>query len=573
MTNKTFVYKIIFFLVLVLALFTRFENLGNMPLSNQEAIPALVALDNGNIHSSLSDNQPLYTFLTSLLFDFFGDNNFTARFFPALAGVALILIISVLDKKIGRMDILLSSLLIVFDPVFLSLSRQADSRIFLFLFLISLIAFLLMKKYVVMGICMACLALSGVYFWHLMAIGLFFGLYVYYVNKKHGISCKLISNLKDKSKLIGCSFLISFAIICSRFFSTPYLFEGFLQSFVDYFGGWLNLSEAFNRAPLILMIFFSEFPLYFLAGLYEGIQSLRTKESKPRYLFTLFFITSIITLSYPMAQRVDVIFILPFFICGLAKYLIRLSNRITTDLKTSALIALPLVILLCLFWFLVLHQLNIVMGESEIKQLFILFIGLIFVFCLIIILSSWGWSITNTFMGLNIAILLIIGIFHLSQPLHILGFSPDPEFEVWWIGNYFKDADKINKIIKNISITNGVNDSLDIYFDQISLPSMEWLFRNYEIKALDRFTQASSPSIIISKNSEFTMIVPDQYYGNTFNLEARSAWILNFPKRFFINDYIKWLLIRKNDVQNSEYYYWVHKDLLSSDNTIEEVNK
>ncbi len=69
----------------------RFVQLGALPLSDYEADWALQALRVVQGLKPAIGPNPAYVHLTAILFYIFGATNFLARFWPALAGSALVL--------------------------------------------------------------------------------------------------------------------------------------------------------------------------------------------------------------------------------------------------------------------------------------------------------------------------------------------------------------------------------------------------------------------------------------------------------------------------------------------------
>ena len=112
-------------LALVFAIGLRFLNLGALPLSDFEANWALQALRVAQgLHPALGTN-PAYLHLTAVLFYIFGGTNFLARFWPALAGCALVLAAWFLRGRIGRIPALVLAFGLAIDPGLVAMSHLA----------------------------------------------------------------------------------------------------------------------------------------------------------------------------------------------------------------------------------------------------------------------------------------------------------------------------------------------------------------------------------------------------------------------------------------------------------------
>jgi predicted membrane-bound mannosyltransferase len=88
--HKITTEHLLYWLAFLLALGLRLFQLGAGPLSDVEAGWALQALGLAHGGAVVLGALPAYILLTSQLFSVFGDTNFMARFFPALAGSLII---------------------------------------------------------------------------------------------------------------------------------------------------------------------------------------------------------------------------------------------------------------------------------------------------------------------------------------------------------------------------------------------------------------------------------------------------------------------------------------------------
>ncbi|HEX7588702.1 MAG TPA: glycosyltransferase family 39 protein, partial [Anaerolineae bacterium] len=111
------------------AFFLRFFLLGNLPLDSNEARQALASWDFIHGIPNSFTGSPLLFFGNALLFALVGATDAAARFFPALAGTALVLLPALLRQYLGRVGALLASALFVFSPTLLLFSRQAGGVI------------------------------------------------------------------------------------------------------------------------------------------------------------------------------------------------------------------------------------------------------------------------------------------------------------------------------------------------------------------------------------------------------------------------------------------------------------
>ncbi|MDP3721342.1 MAG: hypothetical protein Q8R09_02685, partial [Anaerolineaceae bacterium] len=188
-------YFILFMLIaLVSAAFLRFVNLGASNLTDHEATIALQALNSSKGQSGMIGGQPGYVGLTSLLFSLFEANNFFARFWPVLFGIALVMVPGLFRKQLGEFTCIILAFLIAFEPGLVALSRSADGTMITITSLLLAIGFLLNRKLIPAGIAFGLACIGSENFWPLaFAIGLAW-LLVYLVES-------------DKTKAIGISSL------------------------------------------------------------------------------------------------------------------------------------------------------------------------------------------------------------------------------------------------------------------------------------------------------------------------------------------------------------------------------
>ncbi len=118
----------LYILIGLLALGLRLLRLGDLLLTEAEAREALAAWR----FVSMSPIEPvmpvsgLWYSLTSLTFLLLGANEFWARFWPVLAGTALVFTPALFRRELGRGAALVSGMLLAISPVLLSASRTAD---------------------------------------------------------------------------------------------------------------------------------------------------------------------------------------------------------------------------------------------------------------------------------------------------------------------------------------------------------------------------------------------------------------------------------------------------------------
>ena len=113
-------------LAAALACVLRLPGLGSASLTMNEAENAVTAL---RLFENGSGGHLLYELPTALLFKMFGTSEFTARLFPALAGILLSMIPWMISKTAGTRKACALSFILALDPVLLFWSKRADAVI------------------------------------------------------------------------------------------------------------------------------------------------------------------------------------------------------------------------------------------------------------------------------------------------------------------------------------------------------------------------------------------------------------------------------------------------------------
>jgi hypothetical protein len=140
--------------------------------------------------------------------------------------------------------------------------------------------------------------------------------------------------------------------------------------------------------------------------------------------------------------------------------------------------------------------------------------------------------------------------------------SPQPEQEIWGIGDYFKDADLLKLQVDNISEWNiGQKGQINIQMYGQKNPSIQWLFRNEMILNNGSQLEITSPAIIISP-LEKQLPGKDNYFGQEFVTKAYPYWKANLTQSFFSIDFFKWIFLRDGFINKETDILWVRNDLL-----------
>jgi len=121
-------------LFLIIAILTRFWDLGSRAMSHDESLHALYSwklyAGQGYIHNPMM-HGPFLFHANALIYFLFGDSDYTARVVPALFGVVLVILPYFLRRWLGRTGALVTSALLLISPSFLYYSRYIRNDIYI----------------------------------------------------------------------------------------------------------------------------------------------------------------------------------------------------------------------------------------------------------------------------------------------------------------------------------------------------------------------------------------------------------------------------------------------------------
>ena len=128
--------RILYVLILVLALFSRFYMLGERAISHDESIHTKFSWNlyagDGFQHNPMM-HGPLLFEATALIYRFFGPNDFTSRVFEAAVGVVLVMTPFLFRRWLGRSGSLVASGLLLLSPSISYYSRYIRHDVLLML--------------------------------------------------------------------------------------------------------------------------------------------------------------------------------------------------------------------------------------------------------------------------------------------------------------------------------------------------------------------------------------------------------------------------------------------------------
>jgi uncharacterized protein (TIGR03663 family) len=135
--------KAIFVVILLVAVVSRFWDLGARAMSHDESLHALYSYylydGTGYQHNPMM-HGPFLFHANALIYFLFGDNDFTARIVPALFGVFLVMSPLLLRRWLGRVGAVITSILLLVSPITLYYSRYIRNDVYIAVWTVLMIA-------------------------------------------------------------------------------------------------------------------------------------------------------------------------------------------------------------------------------------------------------------------------------------------------------------------------------------------------------------------------------------------------------------------------------------------------
>ncbi len=117
---------VIYALIFVVAILTRFVNLGARVMSHDESLHTYYSwrlFTAGDYQHTPLMHGPILFHVTALMYFLFGDSDFTARLYPAILGVVLVMTPLLFRRWLGRWGTLLCSIGLLISPLILYYNR------------------------------------------------------------------------------------------------------------------------------------------------------------------------------------------------------------------------------------------------------------------------------------------------------------------------------------------------------------------------------------------------------------------------------------------------------------------
>jgi len=566
----------LFAAAILLAIFLRFLSLGQAPLSESEASWALQALEaarpSGLTSQVAIGPQSAYIFLTALLFRLFGDTNFMARFFPALAGVALVFIPLLMREKIGRRAAVIAAFGLAFDPGLVAVARQAGGPMLALGCGLAALALWFNRRPLLAGILAGIALLSGPAIFHgLLSLGL--GGFAAWGMWRHSRGSPAIFvaapaaeaepgySPRLKTLLAGA---LTILVLGTCFLRYPQGLAAWINSLVVYFSGWATPSGTGAIKTIAALIIYQPIALLFaILGIIRWAIQKSPPKTAPTYLALSWFGASLILiLAYPARQVSGLVWALtPLWLMAaweLENYLPARLPRQSSDLP--AWLHAGLVLILSGLFFYTLVSTAGIPAEGVISPQvtrLALLLGILSLGALTSILVALGWSADASRLGTAWGILAAGSIYMASVLWGAVFLRPNSPLELWGNPPGSGQVELMSNTVDTLSKWNaGLANSLEVV-SLVDSPALRWVLRDYpQARFINSLAESEQPATVLTRVDQTNSRWAAAYRGQDFVWWAYPGWEGALP-----DDLVDWLAFREAPLQSEKIILWARSDL------------
>ena len=556
-------------LALLIAVALRFIQLGAVPLTDSEATLALQALHLASGKSVLLAPQPVYILFTTIFFAIVQSTNFMARVIPAIAGSALIFAPLVLREKIKPRPALILAFLIAVDPGFTALSRQSNGAILAATCLMFAYGMWTHRRVHATGIFLALALLSGPSIWAGLLILLLTSIFLRFTESApakndppttNEDASSSIENPKSQIVNLFPSFIITFLLAGTLFFTTPNGLSAAFASIPAYLNDWIHPTST--PPTRILIAFLAYEPLGVTLAILSLIRGYRTNSRRIIRLSMWLGVALLLTIFQRNADGL-VWAILPLLVLA-AMELSRALDIFRDEFMEVGLVTLGICLLSAYIWFNVSGiALNTYIAPTTLpifgtvqNPRLLVFYGSLIILIMSLLLVASGWSARTARLSATWSAVIFLGFYSIAAAWGASGLRDPDGFELWLPDSRPVQTDLLNSSVDEISdYSVGHVDSQPVTIFGVSSPALEWLLRNNAITVASTLDPQEAPPILITPVMKDPGL-PAAYRGQDF------TW-RKYPQWESVDSYgwIKWLVFRQLPEKDETIILWARNDL------------
>jgi len=570
------VETVLYLAIAALAAWLRLANLGFLPLTNSEAVHALTAASVTPSASPFLDGEgvtalsPAYHTLTASLFHLIDASDAGARFFPAMAGLALVLVPILIRRRLGHPTAVTLSLIFAISPVLVTTSRTAGGASLASLGLVTSIALLMgveegednRKRIGWAGAALGLSLASGATtFQGLLAIGV---AVIYPLVRRYRSGGKHIGWLRNDQTRWGLWIALGVMVAIATGFGF-YLsgVAGLADSLADWITGWGATGEIPALTALAMVPIYE--PLVLLFGIIGAYNALREGDSLGLAAVSWASGGLLVMLAYPARVGSDLIWVIIPLATLAARSLVSLVERIARRRTWQEFIGLTCLLLILMAY----AYLQLAAYASGIGPAFDvidrgirlwMFFGVLFLIGVVLVLFGlgWSWSLAGESAGLAVCMafiaLNVVACWRLNFPTS--GASAQ---ELWRPQVSTQGMRLMVKTLETISQSHtGRMDALGVKIYGEAMPSLAWALRSFPV-AGSVGEQATDPApAFVTREGEVMPVLSAEYTGQGLKIGERWGWDGVLPA-----DILTWWVLRQASTQPERWILFVRLDIAS----------
>ena len=543
-----------FALAFGLALAIRLLRLGELPLTDNEALGAMQAFDLTKGLRPEIGPQPAYVLLTALSFFVLQASNFAARLVPALFGAALTIVPFYFQERLGRKPAIVLAFFLALDPGLLALSRQAGSPVIALTAVLFTWGLWRAGNVRAAGVWAGIALLGGPQLWPgLIGISVAYGLLRGFFVKEEESAGSVFDR---KIAITFAGFAAGTYILVGSLFllATGGLSAG-LAAIPAYFGGWLDFTDVPGWRLLLGLASYEVFALLLaIVGLVRGIIR---RDMLVISLGIWLAVTLVLALAYPSRQVADLAWTL---IPLLALAALEVSNHLIPiqdgNWETLGMAVFTIAILT----FAAINFSSIAltsMDQTALQLRWGILFGSIALLGLSVLMVAYGWSVMVAIQGSVWGLLIVFSVYSLSAALAAGGLRTTRTVEMWSVGPSTEQAEILVSQMNDFSRGKaGVNASLDVTIAGVASPSLRWVLRDWPVTVVSGPAVPGAQSMIIGDNQGSQPDLESAYRGQEFTWRTYPAWNQGLPA-----DWLRWIILHEFPQVEEKIILWTRGDV------------
>jgi hypothetical protein len=572
--NRLKLKHLLYAAAFLLALTIRMAGIGRPLLSDAEAALALQALAIANGQEVLLLPHPLYLVLTAPLMFLFQAADWTARFWPLIAGSLLVLTPALFHRWIGALPAVVLAFFLALDPGLTAVSLQAGSLPLALLLVISALGFWLNGRTALAGIAAGLALLSGPQVWPgIIALGLSVFLLSRLARTPPAVQAGIVRPVTGPLSLASSrtdwrkALLFALGALFfagTLFFIIPRGLSAMAASLPAYLQGWVQPSAVPITLLLLALLFYEFFPLLF--GLFGAVNGTLQKFPADRFLFIWFGVSLVLVLLYPGREVSHLLWVILPLSALAARQVARILQVPAYD-RLAALGQMLLAAVILGFISLTLISMANVNAATPREYAFRL-TGSIVMLVASTLLIAWGWSRPVAARGFSWGLALILFLFTVASTWNAAGIAGRSGGELWTAGRNLPEARLMLRTIGQLNQWTDPRDGgRELVVVGVDSPALRWVLKDVRNVRFTNFLSAQAdPAMAVTVDNP-TMALSATYRGQGFVLQENTRWNQITPL-----EWVRWMVFRavpSGAVQREQIILWVRSDVFPGGELVE----